>query len=96
MKQKKFANIIASVAIAITVPYVFSKSVFAQSYASSDIRIGSIRLEETLVADVMNGYIEVPDRNTTVSAYGGRMRLYDVHIGIRQVLCFRASGIRGG
>ncbi|MFB2969917.1 hypothetical protein ACE1CD_13155 [Aerosakkonema sp. BLCC-F183] len=79
-KLKIFASIIAEVAIAFAAPYTISKSVFAQTSANSDVRINSIKLEETLVAEVMNGYLEVPDRNTNVSAYGGRMRLYDVHI----------------
>lgn len=78
--MQKLAKNILNIAIATIVPSTIAQTTLAQTSASTDIRINSIRLEETLVAEVMNGYLEVPDRNTTVSAYGGRMRLYDVHI----------------
>ncbi|MBW4577813.1 MAG: hypothetical protein KME08_21495 [Aphanothece sp. CMT-3BRIN-NPC111] len=52
----------------------------AKSNSTTTIPINTIRLEDTLDASVRLGYFEVPDRNTTVSAFGGQMRRYDVHV----------------
>ncbi|HEY9852683.1 MAG TPA: hypothetical protein V6D28_24640 [Leptolyngbyaceae cyanobacterium] len=80
LKLVQFVKLITTIAIATTTQYATNQLAFAQTAANSDIKINQIRLAETLVADVMNAYMEVPDRNTTVSAFGGRMRLYDVHV----------------
>lgn len=77
--MKRLTQLIATVSLISVTFLIANQRVIAQS-ANSDIRINSIKLEETLVAEVMNGYLEVPNKNTTVSAYGGSMRLYDVHI----------------
>lgn len=74
---KKFAKTFASAAIAST-----AFCAIAQAASPADIPINTIRLENTLDASakVRLGYFEVPDRNTTVSAFGGEMRRYDVHM----------------
>lgn len=77
--MKKLTQLIAGVSLVSVTFLITNQRIIAQS-ANSEIRINSIKLEETLVAEVMNGYLEVPNKSTTVSAYGGSMRLYDVHI----------------
>lgn len=79
---KQFAKTIVSLVATAGALCATSPSTFAQTATSSNIPINTIRLENTLDASarVRVGYLEVPDRNTTVSAFGGRMRRYDVHI----------------
>lgn len=78
---KKFVQIVASTAMTVGALCATSSPTFAQT-AASNIPVNTIRMESTLDASarVRIGYFEVPDRNTTVSAFGGRMRRYDVHI----------------
>lgn len=78
--MKRLTQLIATLSLVSISFFITNHRVIAQNAANSEIRINSIKLEETLVAEVMNGYLEVPNKNTTVSAYGGSMRLYDAHI----------------
>jgi len=79
---KKLAKTIASLAIAAGAVSTIGQSAIAQATNPGDIAINTIRIESTLDASarVRQGYFEVPNRNTTVSAFGGRMRLYDAHM----------------
>ncbi|HEY9812990.1 MAG TPA: hypothetical protein V6D31_05560 [Candidatus Sericytochromatia bacterium] len=81
LKLKKITQILTSIALTSIFPYSFNQSAIAGTSPNREIRINYVQIEETLVAEALNGYLEVPDKNTTVSAYGGKMRLYDVHVG---------------
>jgi hypothetical protein len=75
---KNFTKTIACITIAFGIAPLMPA--IAQATSTTSIPINTIRLEDTLDASVKQGYFEVPDRNTTVSAFGGRMRRYDVHM----------------
>jgi serine/threonine-protein kinase len=79
--SSKISKITAALAIAIAMPWAISCSTVAQAASREDIQVNTIRLERASASSrVREGYFEVPNRNTTVSAFGGQMRLYDVHL----------------
>jgi len=80
---KNFTKTIACITIAFGIAPLtatVAQANIAQATSTTSIPINTIRLEDTLDASVKLGYFEVPDRNTTVSAFDGRMRRYDVHM----------------
>ena len=79
----KIVKGIASLAIALATPYIFSQKAVAAHSLRDPVKFTEIRLyRPSSNPSEQRGIMVVPDRNVSVSAYGtkGKMRLYDVHI----------------
>lgn len=77
----EITQIAARVAIVTGAICAIAYGAVPQTARASEIRFNEISLfPPAASARVREGKIIVPDRNTTVSAYGGKMRLYDVHM----------------
>jgi serine/threonine-protein kinase len=77
----KILQVLTGVALTTGALCAVTQSAIPQAAGATEIRFNEISLWPAAAsARTRQGTMVVPDRNTTVPAYGGKMRLYDVHI----------------